>query len=108
VPDFHREPFLFVEKGGIMKAYRVDHCIIVADIPEEAREFFIREVSGRPPEVVEELAYSHEVLCEDGAVRTVKTIINTELDRRNEWLRLGVPCELHWPFLVETKKGEEQ
>jgi len=26
--------------------------------------------------------------------------MNAELDRRNEWLRLGVPCELHWPFIV--------
>jgi len=91
-----------------MRAYQVDHCVIVADIPEEAREFFIREIAGRIPRVVEELASSHEIRCGDGMVRTVKTIINDEMERRNEWLRLGVPCELHWPFPVEVKEGEDQ
>lgn len=91
-----------------MRAYQVDHTVIVADIPEEAREFFIREIAGRIPGVVEELHSSHEILCGDGIVRTVKTIINDEMERRNEWLRLGVPCELHWPFVVEKKEGEEK
>jgi len=90
-----------------MRAYQVDHCVIVADVPEEAREFFIREIAGSPPRVLEELAYSHEILCGDGVVRTVKTVINDEMERRNEWLRLGVPCELHWPFLAEEKRGDE-
>lgn len=84
-----------------MKAFRVEHCVIAADVAEEAEEFFLREISGRPPCAVEELVSSHEILCADGTVRTVKTIIHEEMDRRNEWLRMGVPCELHWPFLVE-------
>jgi hypothetical protein len=88
-----------------MKAFRVDHCIIAADVPEDAVEFFLREISGKSPGTVEELVSSYEILCADGAVRTVKTIINEEMERRNEWLRMGVPCELHWPFLLEGRAG---
>lgn len=88
-----------------MKAFRIDHCVIVADGSEEAGEFYLREISGRPPRLVEELASSHGILCADGEVRTVRTVINEEMDRRSEWLRMGVPCELHWPFLVEEEAG---
>jgi len=88
-----------------MKAFRIDHCVIVADVSEEAAEFYRREISGCPPRMVEELAPSHEILCADGVARTVRTVINEEMDRRSEWLRMGVPCELHWPFLVEEEAG---
>jgi len=30
--------------------------------------------------------------------------MNEELDRRSAWLRMGVPCELHWPFIVVKLK----
>ena len=82
-----------------MNAYRVNRCIIAADVIEEAEGFFRAEI-GEPVAVIEEISLNTEISIEDGAVRTVKALINEELDRRNEWLRLGVPCELHWPFVV--------
>ncbi len=88
-----------------MKAFRIDQCVIVADVSEEAVEFYRREISGSSPRTVEELESSHEILCADGEVRTVRIIINDEMERRSTWLRMGVPCELHWPFLVEEEAG---
>jgi hypothetical protein len=26
--------------------------------------------------------------------------MNKIMDERCAWLRMGVPCELHWPFIV--------
>ena len=82
-----------------MQAYRINQCIIAADIVEEAELFFCEEV-GEPIESIVEVSVYTEVSCDDGVVTTVRDLMNEELDRRNEWLRLGVPCELHWPFIV--------
>jgi len=26
------------------------------------------------------------------------------MDERNDWLRMGVPCDLHYPFIVAKLK----
>ena len=82
-----------------MQCYRINHCIIAADIVEEAEQLFCEEI-GEPIESIVEVSVYTEVSCDDGTVTTVWDLMNEELDRRNEWLRLGVPCELHWPFVV--------
>jgi hypothetical protein len=85
-----------------MQAYRIHNTIIAADIPEEASAFYCEEIGGALPEVIEEVHYNREVCCPDGTVRTVMARIHQELDARNAWLMMGVPCELHFPFLVGT------
>jgi len=88
-----------------MQCYRINHCIVAADLVEEAELFFCEEV-GEPIESIVEVSVYTEVSRDDGTVTTVRDLMNEELDRRNEWLRLGVPCELHWPFVVvKIKRG---
>jgi hypothetical protein len=87
-----------------MQAYRINHTIIAADIPDEARDCFLEEIGGPPPDEIIEVHVSTEVFCQDGAVKTVRERINEELDARNDWLRMGIPCELHQPFVVGTLK----
>ncbi len=87
-----------------MKAYRINQYIIAADVIEEAKEFFIHEIGekigGPLPADIEEVDWLREVPCGDGKTSTVKDIVNAEMDLRNTWLRLSIPCDLHWPFVV--------
>ncbi len=90
-----------------MQAYRIHKLIIVADIKEEACDFYRQEIGGLPDvidivDMIEELPSSMEVCCDDGTVKTIKTRINEEMDARNAWLNMGVPCDLHWPFVIGT------
>jgi len=88
-----------------MQAYRINKLAIAADIKEEACDFYRREIGGDLPDVphmIEELPSLMEVCCNDGTVKTIKTRINEELDTRNAWLNMGVPCDLHWPFVIGT------
>ena len=65
-------------------------------------DFYREEIGGTLPAVIEELPYLIEVCCEDGTVKTVKARINEEMDARNSWLIMGIPCELHRPFVIGT------
>jgi hypothetical protein len=91
-----------------MQAYRIHKLIIVADIKEEACEFYRKEIGGDLPDMpdvidaIEELPFLMEVCCDNGTFKTIKTHINEELDTRNAWLNMGVPCDLHWPFVIGT------
>jgi hypothetical protein len=76
--------------------------VIAADIVEEACEFYRKEIGGTLPDVIEELPYLMEVCCEDGTVKTIKARIDEELDARNAWLIMGIPCELLRPFVIGT------
>ncbi len=89
-----------------MRAWRIHDTVIAADIAEEACEFYREEVGGAPPDRVAEADYSATLTCPDGATRTVRERIHEEMDARNAWLRMGVPCELHWPFVVGTLPTE--
>jgi hypothetical protein len=85
-----------------MQAYRIHKMVIAADSIEEACAFYHEEIGGALPDAIEELPYVIEVCCDDGTVKPVKARINEELDARNTWLLLGIPCELHRPFLIGT------
>ncbi|MCX5829999.1 MAG: hypothetical protein NTV58_18680 [Deltaproteobacteria bacterium] len=85
-----------------MQAYKIHKLVIAADIKEDACDFYREEIGGTLPDVIEELPSSMEVCCDDGTFKTIKARINEELDNRNTWLRLGVPCDLHWPFVIGT------
>ncbi|MFA5181272.1 MAG: hypothetical protein WC405_08105 [Syntrophales bacterium] len=92
-----------------MQAYKIHKLVIAADISEEACDFYRQEIiCGALPDVpnmidlFEELPASMEVCCDDGSYKTIKTRINEELDARNAWLNMGVPCDLHWPFIIGT------
>jgi hypothetical protein len=89
-----------------MQAYRIHKTVIAADIAEEAGEFYRREIGGVLPDVIEELPYLMEVCCDDGTVKTIKTRINEELDARNSWLIMGIPCEPTGPFSSEPCHDE--
>lgn len=88
-----------------MQAYRIHKLVIAADFLEEALDFYHQEIAGALPDagdVIEELPYLTELRCEDGTVKAIKTRINEELDTRNAWLNMGIPCDLHWPFVIGT------
>jgi hypothetical protein len=84
-----------------MIAYRIHNYIIAADVEEEAVGFYTGEIGGMLPDVIEEVSVSTEVPAEDGNPATIRDIINRVLDERSEWLKLGVPCDLHAPFIIK-------
>ena len=88
------------DNGTDMQAYRIHKMVIAADIAEEACEFYRKEIGGTLPDVIEELPYLTDICCDDGTVKTIKARINEELDTRNAWLMMGIPCELHRPFVI--------
>jgi len=90
------------DKGTDMQAYRIHKIVIAADIAEEACDFYREEIGGTLPDAIEELPYLMEVCCDDGTVKTVKERIKEELDARNSWILMGIPCELYRPFLIGT------
>ena len=90
-----------------MRAWRIQNMVIAADIAEEAREFYREEIGGPLPDVSGEADYGAAVACADGTIRTVRERIHEEMDARNDWLRMGVPCELHWPFVVGTVPSQD-
>jgi hypothetical protein len=83
-----------------MKAFRMNRYIIAADTVEDAIQCFIENVAEPLPSNIEDIDWSTEVCCEDGLTATVRDLINRTMDERNAWLRMGVPCELHWPFIA--------
>ena len=87
-----------------MVAYRIRDHVIAADAEEDARLFYTYEVGMDPPPVIEELSVSLEVPAGEGETASIRDIMNRVLDERNSWLRLGVPCELHHPFIVAKVK----
>jgi hypothetical protein len=86
-----------------MQAFLIHELVIAADVAEEAREFYRGEIGGDPPETIAAASPDLQVRCGDGALKTIRDRINEELDARNSWLRMGVPCDLHWPFVVGTR-----
>jgi len=93
-------------RGGLfifdMQAYRIHKIVIAADTEEEACDFYREEIGDALPDVIEELPYLIEVCCDDGTIKPVKARIHEELDTRNSWLIMGIPCELHRPFVIGT------
>ena len=87
-----------------MEAYRIGDHVIAADTEEDARLFYKHEVGKEPPAVTEVLSVSLEVPAGEGKMATIRDLINKTMDERNAWLRLGVPCELHYPFIVAKLK----
>jgi hypothetical protein len=83
-----------------MKAFKMDRYIICADWLDEAKNFFLHEIGGPLLGEIEEMDWDCEVCCETGETSTIRNIINRVLDERNAWLRMGVPCDLNWPFIV--------
>jgi hypothetical protein len=83
-----------------MEAYRIGDHVIAADTEEDARLFYKHEAGKDPPPVVEELSVTLEVPAGHGKTASIRDIMNKVLDERNAWLRLGVPCDLHFPFVV--------
>ena len=83
-----------------MEAFRIGNHVIAADTAEDARLFYQHEVGKDPPPVIEELSVSLEMPAGKGKTASIRDIMNKVLDERNSWLRLGVPCDLHFPFVV--------
>ena len=87
-----------------MEAYKIGDHVIAADTEEDARHFYKDEVGKDPPAVIEELNVSLEVPAGEGKTATIRDLINKIMDERNDWLRMGVPCDLHYPFIVAKLK----
>jgi hypothetical protein len=82
-----------------MKAFRMGDAIIAAWLEQDAVKFFCEE-TGEAPGPVEEIDTAENL---PQGVR-IKDIINKVLEDRSAWLRLGVPCELDWPFFVRRNQ----
>jgi hypothetical protein len=87
-----------------METYRIGDHVIAADTEEDARLFYQHEVEKDPPPVIEKLSVSFEVPAGEGKMATIRDIMNNVMDERNAWLRLGVPCDLHYPFIIAKLK----
>jgi hypothetical protein len=87
-----------------MEAYRIGDHIVAADTEEDARHFYREEVGQEAPPQIETLSVSLEVPAGEGERATVRDLMNKIIDERCAWLRMGVPCELHWPFIVTRLK----
>jgi hypothetical protein len=87
-----------------MEAYRIGDHVIAADTEEDARLFYKDEVGKESPPVIEVLSVSLEVPAGEGKTATIRDLINKTMDERSAWLRLGVPCDLHWPFIIAKLK----
>ena len=83
-----------------MDAYKINNYIICAGLLEEAKNFFRNEVGEPLPAHIEKVEWDCVVPCEGGKDKTIRDIINYVLDERNDWLRMGIPCDLHYPFVV--------
>jgi len=83
-----------------MNAYKINKYIICADVLDEAKHFFQDEVGEPLPPNIEKMEWECVVPCESGENETIRDIINRVLDERNAWLRMGVPCDLHCPFII--------
>jgi hypothetical protein len=86
-----------------MEAYRIGDHIIAADTEEDARQFYREEVGQAPPAVIEPLCVSLEVTAGEGKTATIRDLMNKIMDERCAWLRMGVPCDLHFPFVVAKR-----
>lgn len=83
-----------------MNAYKINKYIICADVLDEAKDFFRAEVGEPLPAHIEKMEWECLVLCESGENRTIRDIITCVLDERNAWLLMGIPCDLHYPFII--------
>ncbi|MCX7816760.1 MAG: hypothetical protein N2317_04515 [Syntrophales bacterium] len=82
-----------------MEAFRIGNFIIAADTLEEARLFYTEETGETAPTQVESISVYTEILREGEKV-LIRDVINNVMDERNAWLRMGIPCDLHYPFLI--------
>lgn len=87
-----------------MEAYRIGDHVVAADTEEDARHFYREEVGMDAPPAVEALSVSLEVPTGEGKTATIRDLMNKVMDERNAWLRLGVPCDLHFPFMIARLK----
>jgi hypothetical protein len=83
-----------------MEAYRIGDHVIAADSEEDARYCYQEEVGKVPPAVIEKLSVSLEVPAGEGKAASIRDLMNKIMDERCDWLRMGVPCDLHFPFIV--------
>jgi hypothetical protein len=83
-----------------MKAFRMNKYIVCAEFLEEAQEFFVHEIGETLPSNIEELSWDCEVCSVSGETRTLRDLINEVMDERSAWLRMGIPCDLLWPFIA--------
>jgi hypothetical protein len=88
--------------GGHMQAYRIGKYIIAADFIDDAIQMFIHEIGEALPDVIEEVDFDENVECDDGRIITIKEFINEELDNRQAWQLLGIPCETYRPFIIKV------
>ena len=83
-----------------MKAYKMGPYVVCAEVLDDAQKFFCHEIGDPLPQHIEEMEWDCEVCCESGETSTIRDLINKVLDERNAWLRMGIPCDLYWPFIV--------
>jgi hypothetical protein len=83
-----------------MQAFKIGNIVIAADTPDEASEFYRHEIDPCVPSAVTDVDRQTLINCQNGLPKTIKDIINDIMDERNAWLRMSIPCDLHYPFII--------
>jgi hypothetical protein len=83
-----------------MQAYRIGNVVIAADTPDEAGEFYRREIDSGITSAATDVDMQTVIGCRDGLPRKIKDIINDVMDERSSWVKMGIPCDLLYPFII--------
>lgn len=83
-----------------MEAFRIGNLIIAADTLKEACLFYSEETGEESPTHGESISVYTEITLKNGEKLLITDVINRVMDERNAWLRMGIPCDLHYPFVI--------
>ncbi len=83
-----------------MQAFRIGTVIIAANTSDEAADFYRYEIDACLPSSIADVDMQTLIHRPEGQPKNIKDIINDVMDERNSWLRMGIPCELHCPFII--------
>ncbi len=82
-----------------MQIYKMDRHIVAAETEDEARRFYLEEF-GATAASVEELSVSTLFPAGDGTQAAGKDLVNKVMDERSAWLKMGIPCDKYYPFVI--------
>lgn len=87
-----------------MQAFRIGTYIIAADTPDDAVSFYRNEIEAQVPSTATKVDRQTIVRRKDGSSGTVKEIIDDVMDERSAWVKMGIPCDLLYPFIVSEER----
>lgn len=83
-----------------MQAFRIGNVVIAADTPDEACELYRREIDPCLPSPVADVDLQTTVKRREGSPGRIKDIIDDVMDERTSWIKMGIPCDMLYPFII--------